>query len=116
VTDQYFDRTNRPDAVAGGVRMIPITTPLGASNVWTKRIGNNPALMVLLLPGHPSDDVPRGYVIGLDGVITTGKTVDEIVENMREAIPFHLEGMHLNRDELPGPMPIVRTIHVASQL
>jgi len=26
------------------------------------------------------------YVIGLDGVITTGKTVDEVVENMREAI------------------------------
>jgi proline iminopeptidase len=53
VTDQYFDRTNRPDAVAGGVRMIPITTPLGTFNVWTKRIGNNPALKVLLLHGGP---------------------------------------------------------------
>jgi proline iminopeptidase len=53
VTDQYYDRTNRPDAVAGGVRMIPITTPLGTFNVWTKRIGNNPALKVLLLHGGP---------------------------------------------------------------
>jgi predicted RNase H-like HicB family nuclease len=56
------------------------------------------------------------YVIGLDGVITTGKTIDEVVENMREAIPFHLEGMRLNGDELLEPMPIVKTIHVASQL
>jgi predicted RNase H-like HicB family nuclease len=56
------------------------------------------------------------YVIGLDGVITTGKTVDEVVENMREAIPFHLEGMRLNSDEQLEPMPIVRTIHVAPQL
>jgi len=54
------------------------------------------------------------YVIGLDGVITTGKTVDEVVENMREAIPFHLEGMRLNSDELLEPMPIVKTIYVAS--
>jgi len=54
------------------------------------------------------------YVIGLDGVITTGKTVDEVVKNMREAIPFHLEGMRLNSDELLEPMPIVKTIQVAS--
>ena len=53
MTDQYYDRTDRPDAVAGGVRMIPITTPLGTFNVWTKRIGNNPALKVLLLHGGP---------------------------------------------------------------
>jgi predicted RNase H-like HicB family nuclease len=39
------------------------------------------------------------YVIGLDGVITTGKTVDEIIENMREAIPFHLEGMRLSGNQ-----------------
>ena len=54
------------------------------------------------------------YVIGLDGVITTGKTVDEVIENMREAIPFHLEGMRLHGDQLPEPMPIVKTIQVAS--
>ena len=54
------------------------------------------------------------YVIGLDGVITTGKSVDEVIENMREAIPFHLEGMRLNGDELPERLPIVKTIQVAS--
>ncbi len=53
------------------------------------------------------------YVIGLDGVITTGKIVDEIVENMREAIPFHLEGMRLNGDALVAQMPIVKTVQIA---
>ena len=52
------------------------------------------------------------YVIGLDGVITTGKTVDEVIANMREAIPFHLEGMRLNGDELPEHLPLVKTIQV----
>lgn len=54
------------------------------------------------------------YVIGLDGVITTGNTVEEVIENMHEAIPFHLEGMRLHGDESPERLPIVKTIHVAS--
>ena len=33
--------------------MIPITTPKGTLNVWTKRIGNNPKIKVLLLNGGP---------------------------------------------------------------
>ena len=33
--------------------MIPIVTPSGPRRVWTKRIGNNPGLKVLLLHGGP---------------------------------------------------------------
>ena len=55
-----------------------------------------------------------GYVIGLDGVITTGNTVDQVIENMREAIPFHLEGMGLHGDQRPRALPIVKTIQIAS--
>ena len=54
------------------------------------------------------------YVVGLDGIITTGQTIDEVIENMREAIPFHLEGMRLSGNELIEPMPIVKTIQVNS--
>jgi proline iminopeptidase len=39
---------------AGGIRMIPIETPAGTFNVWTKRIGNNPRIKVLLLHGGPA--------------------------------------------------------------
>lgn len=38
---------------SGGVKMIPIETPLGKFNVWTKRFGNNPKIKVLLLHGGP---------------------------------------------------------------
>jgi proline iminopeptidase len=37
----------------GGVQIIPIKTPKGTFNVWTKRIGNNPNIKVLLLNGGP---------------------------------------------------------------
>ena len=46
----------RPDVLSGGVRMIPITTPKGTFNVWTKRVGNNPRIKVLLLHGGPGVD------------------------------------------------------------
>ena len=49
----YFDSTGRDDAWSGGVRMIPITTPKGEFRVWTKRVGNNPRVKLLLLHGGP---------------------------------------------------------------
>lgn len=49
----YFDPAGRDDVLTGGVRMIPITTPKGNFRVWTKRVGNNPKLKVLLLHGGP---------------------------------------------------------------
>ena len=49
----YFDNNGRDDVLSGGVRMIPIHTPSGDFRVWTKRVGNNPKLKVLLLHGGP---------------------------------------------------------------
>ena len=37
----------------GGVKMVEISTPKGKFHVWTKRIGNNPRIKVLLLHGGP---------------------------------------------------------------
>jgi proline iminopeptidase len=53
VTATYFDNSGRADALSGGVRRIPVTTPSGTFQVWTKRTGNNPAIKVLLLHGGP---------------------------------------------------------------
>ena len=36
-----------------GVRRIPITTPAGTFQVWTRRFGNNPTSKLLLLHGGP---------------------------------------------------------------
>jgi proline iminopeptidase len=49
----YFDNAGRDDAWSGGVRLIPITTPKGEFRVWTRRVGNNPQVKVLLLHGGP---------------------------------------------------------------
>lgn len=38
----------------GSIKLIPIETPLGKFKVWTKRIGNNPTMKVLLLHGGPA--------------------------------------------------------------
>jgi proline iminopeptidase len=51
---RYFDNSGRDDVLAGGVKMIPITTPKGTFRVWTKRVGNNPRIKVLLLHGGPA--------------------------------------------------------------
>ena len=50
----YLDNTGRADTLSGGVRMIPIKTPKGEFRVWTKRVGNNPKVKVLLLHGGPA--------------------------------------------------------------
>ncbi|MGH8981818.1 MAG: proline iminopeptidase-family hydrolase [Acidimicrobiales bacterium] len=49
----YLDYSGRDDVLGGGVRMIPVETAAGTFRVWTKRIGNNPRLRVLLLHGGP---------------------------------------------------------------
>lgn len=49
----YLDFSQRDDQFTGGVKMIPISTEKGEFNVWTKRVGNNPKIKVLLLHGGP---------------------------------------------------------------
>ena len=48
----------------GGVRMIPVQTPKGEFRVWTKRVGNNPTVKVLLLHGGPG--VTHEYLEAFD--------------------------------------------------
>jgi proline iminopeptidase len=50
----YLDNSGRADILSGGVRRIPIRTPKGESHVWTKRVGNNPRVKLLLLHGGPA--------------------------------------------------------------
>ncbi len=49
----YHDNTGRDDVLSGGVKLIPIHTPVGDFRVWTKRVGNNPRIKLLLLHGGP---------------------------------------------------------------
>ncbi len=63
----YLDNTGRDDRLSGGVKMIPITTPSGTFNVWTKRVGNNPRIKLLLLHGGPG--ATHEYFEAFDGYL-----------------------------------------------
>jgi predicted RNase H-like HicB family nuclease len=50
------------------------------------------------------------YVPDLPGCVSTGRTLDEVKAEMRDAIAFHLEG--LRKDGLPIPPPTSRADYV----
>jgi len=63
----YLDYTGRDDIVSGGSRMVPVSTPSGTYRVWTKRVGNNPSLKVLLLHGGPG--ITHEYLEAFDSYL-----------------------------------------------
>jgi len=54
------------------------------------------------------------YVPDLSGCVATGKTVEDTVKLMREAIEFHLEGMRLNGEPIPPPTSLCDYVEVQS--
>ena len=52
-TKEYFNYSDT-GVESAGIKLIPITTPVGNFKVWTKRFGNNPRIKVLLLHGGPA--------------------------------------------------------------
>jgi len=52
-TTDSVDDAVHDEAPEDGVKMIPIDTPKGTFRVWTKRVGDNPDIKVLLLHGGP---------------------------------------------------------------
>ncbi len=52
------------------------------------------------------------YVPDLPGCVSTGRTIDEVERNIREAIEFHLEGMREIGETIPEPTSIAREIEV----
>ncbi len=51
--NDYFSYT-KEESENAGVTMVPVETPKGTFKVWTKKIGNNPRIKVLLLHGGPA--------------------------------------------------------------
>jgi predicted RNase H-like HicB family nuclease len=50
------------------------------------------------------------YVPDLPGCITTGRTVEEIESNIREAIALHIEGLRDDGEGIPEPTTAVTYI------
>jgi predicted RNase H-like HicB family nuclease len=54
------------------------------------------------------------YSPDLPGCVSTGSTFEEVENNMREAIEFHLEGLKLEGYEIPTPSTLSTYIEVAA--
>jgi proline iminopeptidase len=63
----YFDSSGRDDVLTGGVKLVTVQTPKGPFRVWTKRVGNNPRIKVLLLHGGPG--ITHEYLEAFDSFL-----------------------------------------------
>lgn len=115
----YFDYSNSDDQNTGGIKMVSVTTPKGTFNVYTKRMGNNPKMRVLLLHGGPggtfeqfgnfdgylpNEEIEYIYYDQLDSYYsdkpndstlwTTGHFVEE-VEQVRKALDLNKDNFYL---------------------
>ncbi len=52
------------------------------------------------------------YLPDVPGCITTGRTVEEVLANMREALEFHREGLQEDGEELPLPSTPINGLFV----
>jgi len=53
------------------------------------------------------------YVPDLPGCIATGQTIEEVEQQIREAIEFHLDGMKEDGEPIPPPSSQVEYVDVA---
>lgn len=54
------------------------------------------------------------WVPDLDGCVSTGKTIEEVKENIAEAIQIHIEVMREHGEVVPLPTAQVAVVQVAS--
>ena len=54
------------------------------------------------------------YVPDLPGCAATGKTVEEVESQIREAIEFHLDGLRQDGMQIPQPSSRVEYVDIAA--
>ena len=54
------------------------------------------------------------YVPDLPGCIATGSTIEEVEQQIREAIAFHLEGLREDGASVPPPSSHVEYVDIAA--
>lgn len=52
------------------------------------------------------------YVLDFDACVSEGDTVEEVTQNIHEAIQMHPELMVESGEEIPAPMDFVNTVRV----
>jgi predicted RNase H-like HicB family nuclease len=59
----------------------------------------------IVIEGEPGDY--SAYVPDLPGCVAAGDTVEEITDEIREAIRFHIEGLLEDGEPVPEPNAII---------
>ncbi|MBV8844627.1 MAG: type II toxin-antitoxin system HicB family antitoxin [Bryobacterales bacterium] len=59
-----------------------------------------------------TEDGYGAHVPDLPGCIAAGDTYEETEQLIREAIPFHLEGLALNGEPIPEPVTQIEYVEV----
>ncbi len=55
------------------------------------------------------------YVPDLPGCVATGKTLDEVRSNVRDAIGFHLKGLREDSLPIPEPKTVVTEVETSAE-
>lgn len=68
---------------------------------------------LIIIEGDGSTNY-SAYCPDLPGVVATGDSIDECTVEMRDAITFHIEGLHEANLPVPPPTSQGRTVEVAA--
>jgi predicted RNase H-like HicB family nuclease len=60
---------------------------------------------------EPTQTGFSAYSPGLPGCVSTGRTREEVEQNMREAITFHVDGLREEGQAVPEPAAIRLTLN-----
>jgi predicted RNase H-like HicB family nuclease len=63
---------------------------------------------------EPTDTGFSAFSPDLPGCVSTGRTIAEAADNMREAVEGHLEELRLAGEPIPQPTTEVRYVEVAA--
>lgn len=70
--------------------------------------------VVIYERGSEEEEAWGAYVPDLPGCVSTGDTLDEAQQNIREAIQLHLEGLKAEGLPIPEPTTQVDKVSVAA--
>ena len=63
---------------------------------------------------EPSASGLSAYSPDLPGCVATGTTRAEVEQNMRDAVEFHLDGLHESGEPVPPPSTFAAYVEVAA--
>lgn len=70
--------------------------------------------MKYLVVVEPTPTGFSSYSPDLPGCVATGSTQEEVKQNMKEAVSFHIEGLKLEGFAIPQPASIPAYVDVAA--